>query len=231
MPKRNQKGKKKTTSKQINTKAIDKKLNQIIDNQKKILNKETEIESMEESDMDEEKRIERLDKEEIEELHHVEDMEREEIDELRHLEHLEDEIKKEVGPHPLRKITYRDFVKAVIGAVFGIVGHFAFLYGTHLAEDISVFRATILYLISFLIAVGFIYYSGFRKVKGYRVLRFIPVRVVTIYFISLLVIVLVLLAFGLVDISNGFERLYKEVGAISILAILGACTADLVGRE
>ena len=234
-----------SSSKNLLDRQLLSKIDKVLSIEKQILNKEISIEKKEESieriegDIEsKEERIRSMDiseiaisKDEMKEIKKVEALEQKGISEIEKLERLEKEIKTEVSQHPLKKITYHDFVKSIIGAFFGIVGHFAFIYGTHIAENISYLRATMLYLISFAIAVGFIYFSGFRKVKEYHAWKIIPLRVITIYLVSLTVVTVVLFVFGYADLSHGVGKIYKDVGAISILAILGACAADLVGKE
>jgi hypothetical protein len=88
---------------------------QILANQKKIL-----------------KKLEILDKikeevdQELKEEYKIEAEESEELDELKNLENLEHQLEEELKVKPLTKITYRDFSKSVIGALFGILGHFSF---------------------------------------------------------------------------------------------------------
>lgn len=155
----------------------------------------------------------------------------EEVDELKTLEELEKSIDKDVKVNPLTKISARDFYKSVIGAFIGIMGHFSFFYGVEIAHDITMTRAVVLYLVSFLIGIMYVYFAGFRKVKIAATHKFIPLRVLTIYITSLAVIIIVLYLFGFAGSHTGFEELFKTVSTISILAVLGASTADLIGRE
>ena len=199
------------------TAKLDKKLDKIIKTQQQILNNQKHIQELEVEELEESKKIEN------EEINTEE--------EIKKLEELEMGIKKEVGPHPLTRITYRDLTKGLIGAFVGIIGHFAFLEGAHIAETFSILRATLLYITSFTIGVLFLYFSGFRKVKRIVTLKFIPVRILVIYFTAITVTIIVLALFGEITTASSFEQVYKSVSAISILAMLGAATADLIGRE
>ncbi len=154
-----------------------------------------------------------------------------ETKELRELESLKKEIKKDVGGHPLTRITRADVVRSIIGALIGTVGHFAFFYGVEIADKISVVRASFLYIISLIVCFLFMYYSGFRKVKEIRIFRFIPIRVLVVYVISLLVVVGTLMVFGFVDLTSSFEQVYKITATTLLLAVLGASTADILGKE
>ena len=151
--------------------------------------------------------------------------------ELRELESLKKEIKKDVGGHPLTKITRADVVRSIIGALIGTVGHFAFFYGVEIADKISVVRASFLYVISLVVCFFFMYYSGFRKVKEIRIFRFIPIRVLVVYCISLLVVIGTLFIFGFLDVTTSFEHVYKVTATTLLLAVLGASTADILGKE
>ncbi len=146
------------------------------------------------------------------------------------IDQLQKDLEKEVGSHPLRKITYRDFGKALIGAFIGVVSHFAFLEGAVLSEKLSIFRATMILITGYVLGIIFIYVAGFRKVKQINVLKFVPLRITVIYIVSLFVVYFVLFLFGLTEHSTGVE-IYKQVAAVSIPAIIGASAADLIGKN
>lgn len=150
--------------------------------------------------------------------------------ELKSLESLKKEISQSVTVHPLTRITRADVVRSIIGALIGTVGHFAFFYGAELAEKISIIRATSLYFISIIVCFFFMYYSGFRRVKEVRIVRFIPIRVIVIYFISLLVVLGTLFVFGFIEMGMHFDVIYKIVATTQLLAVLGASTADILGK-
>lgn len=146
------------------------------------------------------------------------------------LEDIERSIKADVRKRPLSKVTSKDFTKAVVGAFLGVVGHFAFFYGTKIASELSMTRATILYIVSLALAVLFMYFTGFRRIDR-RLWIYMPIRVITIYVTSLLVIVFVLTIFGFIDGQSDPSLIYRIVGSISIMAVLGASAADLIGRD
>jgi uncharacterized membrane protein len=155
----------------------------------------------------------------------------EELDELARLEALEKEILEDVSPHPLAQITYRDFTKGIIGSFFGIVGHFAFFYGGRIALEIDMVRAHLLFVTSFLILVVFMYFSGFRKIKRDVKHHYMAWRVLIIYLTAHAVIAFVLTLFGRIELAMSFSEIYKNIAAVSILAVMGAATADLIGGE
>jgi uncharacterized membrane protein len=132
---------------------------------------------------------------------------------------------------PLKRITYRDVTKGIIGAFFGIVGHFAFVEGTHLSTEFSFFRSTMLLLTSFVIILIFLYFSGFRKVNDKFVFEFLPIRAIVIFVSSISTVFFVLLIYGMIGADMSFIHIYNSVAAISILAVLGAGTADLIGKN
>jgi len=150
---------------------------------------------------------------------------------LQGLQELKKQISKDRNPHPLTRITRADIIRSIIGALIGTVGHFAFFYGVELADKISVTRATALYILSLIVCFSFMYYSGFRKVKEIRIFRFIPLRVMVVYIISLAVVVGTLFIFGFIDTTSSFSHLYKVVSTTLLLAVLGASTADILGKE
>jgi uncharacterized membrane protein len=211
--------------------ALDRKLDLLLQNQRKILAGQERLAKEERRIEKEEERIEIAAEQEAAGERRLERAEEHELREIAELKRLEERIQTEVQAHPLRKITFRDFTKGIIGAFIGIVAHFSFLEGLHVAESFDMFRATLMYLTSFIIGVAFLYFAGFRRVGDRLVLKFIPLRIFVIYITSILVVVTVLWLFGAITAATHFEEAYKTVSAISILAILGACTADLIGKE
>ena len=143
---------------------------------------------------------------------------------------LQKDLEREVGSHPLKKITYRDFGKSLIGAFIGVASHYGFIEGAHLAENLSAIRATALLITAYVIGLIFIYVAGFRKVKQIRVLGFIPVRITLIFVVSLSVVYFVLFLFGLTEGASAIV-IYKQLAAVSIPAIIGASAADLIGKN
>ena len=173
----------------------------------------------------------KLEKHQLKEQHIIKALEKKQLVELEKLEKLEREIKSQVKPHPLRDITYRDFIKASIGSIIGMVAHFAFIEGAQIAENITVARASLLYFLSLFLGGALLYLTGFRKVKQANILNILPLRLLVIYSTAILWIIFVLFAFGVVDLTTHFSELYKQVAVISIIAVIGASAADLVGRE
>ena len=174
-------------------------------------------------------KIERLLSKEEKEEEQVEKEEGTELTEIDKLEKLEAEIKKEVAPHPLTRITYHDVTKGLIGAFVGVAGHFAFLYSKELADSLSIIRATSLLITSLLLLVLFLYFSGFRRVKEYN--KYLFVRAGVIYVTAMVVAIGVLFLFGVLYWPIEWHEFYVNVCAVSILAVMGAATADLIGGE
>ena len=195
---------KKSSKKSSKLGLINEKLDRILAKESKSLKEESVIEKDEGS-------IKRLEEKQIEEL-----------------EELESELRKEIGEHPLRKITQKDISKGVIGAFVGIISHFAFIKGVEIAAEFSLVRIGLMYLVSFIIGTIFLYTTGFRKVKQIKILKFLPLRVFVIYTVALTTIVLVLALFGQ---FHTFEELYRQVGVLSLPAIIGASAADLIGKD
>jgi uncharacterized membrane protein len=198
--------------------SLNEKLDEILANQKKILRNEEKI-------LGEEKKLEDM---ESEELKNEESSLNSEEEALRELEKLEKAI-KQGSLHPLKKVTRRDIFKSFIGAFFGIMGHFAFYKGADIAAGLSILRATVLYLVAFVIIIVMLYYTGFRKIKTNFVMKFLPYRAVIIYLVSALTIIIVNLLFNKVHFPIHFSEVYTLVGASIILAVIGAGTADLIG--
>lgn len=159
----------------------------------------------------------------------VEHEEEEELAELKHIEELENAIQSDLKQHPLTKITYHDITKGMIGSFFGVVGHFAFFKGPDLASHLTTMRATVLLFTSMLLLVVFLYFSGFRRVTEYH--AFLPLRFLVIYVTALTVATGVLFLFDVLSFPVNLHLLYTNVAALSILAVMGAATADLIGGE
>ena len=144
---------------------------------------------------------------------------------LREERALEKGLKRKV----LGKISFHDVSKGVIGSFFGTIGHFAFFEGAHIAEQISMTRATILYIFAYGVGSLLIYFSGFRKVKEERVLHLVPLRVTVMFVISIVSSVLILYLFNQISFTTSFDVVYKIVANVSVLAMFGATTADFLG--
>lgn len=166
-------------------------------------------------------RVKRLETEQLQELK----AEKEQSEEL---EDLEKQIKEMTEPHPLRRITYKDIAKGSLGAFIGVVAHYTFVYGIKVAQEIDIVRATILYPLAFILGGVFLYATGYRKVRVTRILWFLPVRLVVLYMISILTALVVLLLFQPQFMQNFWDA-YKQLAAVTLTAMIGACAADLIG--
>jgi uncharacterized membrane protein len=208
--------KNKKSSKDILNEKLDKILKNedlILKNQKKILKEESKLEDLEEKELKEEELTLNSEKDAIEEL-----------------KKLEEKLKKSKS-NPLLSITKIDIVKGFIGSFLGVISHFAFSYASKIAAEISLFNATLLYIVAFIIIIIMLYYSGFRKVKKHLIFKFMPLRAVVLYLVSIITILFVNLLFGKIHFPINFIEIYKLVGASIILAVMGAGTADLIGKN
>lgn len=194
-----------------------------------ILSRLNELEKKIDSIKEEEDEVLRLEQEEVKLDTDISDQEKKQLEDLKQLEELEKEILADVSQHPLKKITYRDVTKGIIGAFFGIVGHFAFTKGVSIAADISLARANVLMLASFIIIIIFLYFAGFRKIDDEMLLKIMPIRAIVIYFTAITTIIVVLALYGDITLNSSFIDVYKTIATISILAVMGAGTADLIG--
>lgn len=180
-----------------------------------------------------ERELEDVEKEE-EEIEKKEDIivkEEGEIEkEAEKIEKLERDIKKEVTQKPLTKFNFKDLNKGIIGAFIGVVAHFGFIYGKAIAKYISVPRATLLIVFSYLLIIILMYETGYREIEEKRMLKILPRRATIIYLTSLIVVVVIFFMFNLIDFSDPIA-LYKEIAVTSVLASVGAGTADLIGRD
>ena len=240
--------------------SISKRLDNIEKNQTKTLNilkkvlkeeKTTELDeekelNMARAEMVEQGKLESDDEEELSELKRIGKLEKtiekdiaekletddeEELSELKRIGELEKTIEKDVAESPLKKITKRDITKGVIGAFFGVVGHFAFVEGVHVAEHFSLLRSIMLLVTAFIILVVFLYFTGFRKVDDDFVFKILPIRAIVIYISAIITIYFVLLIYGKIEFTTTFMTVLNTVSAISILAVIGAGSADLIGKQ
>jgi uncharacterized membrane protein len=202
-----------------------------------ILKKEDQILAREQKIEKDEKRIEHLESTEVQLEHEAiaeekkEDVtQQQENTELAKLAKIENEVRNEVLQHPLTKITLKDFMKGLVGGFIGVVVHFTFTYGVELAQNISVTRATVLYLLSFLIGAGFLYGTGFRKITDKSILWLLPYRILVLYSTAVLV-TFCTLAFFYTHFFVDLSLAYRQVAVVNLSAVIGACTADLIGRE
>ena len=146
------------------------------------------------------------------------------------VEKMEKEIKREVTPKPLRAITIKDLSKGVVGAFIGVVAHFAFIYGKQIASDISITRATILLAFSYVLIIILMYETGYREIKEKSLLGILPKRATAIFLTSIIMIPVIFFLFNQLNLSN-LTELYKQIAVTSVLASVGAGTADLIGRD
>ena len=203
MVKKRGKSKSKSASKIISEeKKVERKIDDVEKKEEKIEEKEAEI-------IGEEKKIEKQTEE---------------------VEKLEKEIKKEVTMKPLKKLNIRDINKGIVGAFIGVVAHFAFIYGKEIAKEITVTRATILIIFSYLLTILLMYETGYREIKEKKLLGMLPMRATVIFLTSIAVILVIFLLFNQVSVGD-ITGLYKQMAVTSVLASLGAGTADLIGRE
>ena len=209
----------KNNKKQSLNKKLDKILkneDEILKNQRKILSKEKEIEKLEKEELSKEEELKAS-------------VLKTEEETLAELEELQKNLDKSLSS-PMKKITKRDVFKGFIGAFVGIIGHFAFLKASDVALEISILRATILYFVAFLIIIIMLYFTGFRKVEMRIVMKFMPFRAGILFTVSIVTIIFVNMIFGKIHPPIEFSEIYKLVSANIILAVIGAGTADLIGR-
>lgn len=226
--------KKQTKTKLKNKKkSVSEKLDQVMAIENKLLKVENSISQKEDKLAVEEKRIEEeeekieTDEKSVKDISII--LQKEESD-LERLEKIENEIKSEVGGHPLAKVTLKDITKGLIGAFVGLSVHYTFTYGVEIAHGLTMTRATIMFPLTFLVGLLFIYATGFRKIEDKRILIYMPVRLSVLYICSVMMSVMVLYLFY-PTFGQNFEESYKMIAGVMLAAVVGACTADLLGKE
>lgn len=192
--------------------SLNEKLDLIISNQNKILSKEDEIQELEKQDLAQDIQVTKSEEETLSELAKIEAK-------------LNSSITK-----PLKLVTKRDIFKGFIGSFVGVMGHFAFSKAADIADTLSIYQTSILYIVAAVIIVIMLYYTGFRSIEKQIVLKFMPLRAVTLYTVSIFTIIFVNILFGKIHFPLEFIEIYKIVGASIILAVMGAGTADLLGK-
>ena len=145
-------------------------------------------------------------------------------------EEAQQKLTKAIGTHPLRRVTYRDVAKGAIGAFIGTTAHYSFIYGVKVAHQIDLTRAILLFPLAFAIGGVFLYITGFRKIKSTQLLWFLPVRLTALFITSLAVSFFVLYLLHPTFLHQPIE-MFKTLATVQLSAIIGACTADLIGKE
>ena len=199
---------------------LNKKLDEILKNEKKILENERKI-------LNEETDIDKLEKKEIKE-NNIEINDEDKA--LEDLQKLEKEIKTN-SVNPIKDITKKDILKGFVGAFIGIVAHFTFAKGVLVAKNLTIINSILLYVTAFIIINIMLFYSGFRKIKKHLLLKFMPLRSIVIYLVSIITILLVYLLFGEIHEVLTPLKLFNLVAANIVLAVIGAGTADLIGKN
>ena len=67
--------------------------------------------------------------------------------------------------------------------------------------------------------------------RDVRFLKIFPVRIFVIYFTALITIYLILFLYGVIGLHTPAVLVFKQVAAVSILAVIGAGAADLIGKD
>lgn len=202
---------------------ISEKLDEVLSGQKKLLEEEVRLAKEE---LGGEKKEEEIEEKEA----RIEQLGEKQLSEIEKLEKIEKEVQEQVRQHPLTKVTLKDLYRGSLGAFIGIVLHYTVFYGVKIAENITVNRATIIYFLSFVVGMVFLYVTGFRKVKDSSAIKFLPVRMVVLYTVSIIISIGVLyLLFP--NFGKSFEDAYKQTATVSLTAVIGACTADILGKD
>ncbi|MFA6089574.1 MAG: DUF2391 family protein, partial [Candidatus Woesearchaeota archaeon] len=211
-------------------KGIEAQLKQVLLNQKLMLEKEKEEIINQKKMLFEEDILLKEGVKEIKDDEEIVNFEKKQAEELKKLEELEKEIEKHIEPHPLLKVGFHDVIRGSLGALAGVVIHYTFVYGVKVAEQLTIFRASMLFVLCFLVGFVFLYVTGFRKVHDRKVMFFMPVRLVILYLVSLAMSIIVLWFF-FPNFGYNYTESYKQVASVMLPALIGACTADLIGKE
>jgi uncharacterized membrane protein len=88
----------------------------------------------------------------------------------------------------------------------------------------------VLLFITFLIGAGFLYGTGFRKVSDKSMLWLLPYRIIVLY-VTAIVVTTATLWFFYPEFSHDLSMGFRQIAVVNLSAVVGACTADLIGRE
>ncbi|MGV8086649.1 MAG: DUF2391 family protein [Candidatus Woesearchaeota archaeon] len=214
-------------------KNVSKKLDEVLAIENKLLKMEKDVSKKEDKLSAEEQKIE-FEEKKIENdeksIKSISGTLKHEESELEKLEKIESEIRREVGSHPLAKVTLKDVAKGLIGAFIGLAIHYTFIYGVEISENLTMTRATIMFPLTFLVGLLFIYATGFRKIEDKKILIYMPIRLAVLYLCSIVMSILVLYLFY-PNFGHNIEESYKMIAGVMLAAVVGACTADLIGKE
>ncbi|MBI4452864.1 DUF2391 family protein [Candidatus Woesearchaeota archaeon] len=189
---------------------------QILSEEKKVEHKVEEVE----------KKEEQIERKEVQIAKEEKKLEKE----TQKVEGLEKKIEKEVSQKPLTYFNFKDLNKGIIGAFIGVVAHFSFIYGSVIAKEITNFRAALLLVFSYLLIVILMYETGYRDIKEKRLLGVLPKRATLIFATSIIVVVIIFFLFNMANLKD-LEGFFRQVAVTSVLASLGAGTADLLGKH
>ena len=104
------------------------------------------------------------------------------------------------------------------------------MYGKEIATQISTTRAAVLIIFSYVLIILLMYETGYREVKEKKLLGIFPKRATAIYITSIVIIPIIFLLFNQLNFQDPLE-LFKQIAVTSVLASVGAGTADLIGRD
>ena len=206
---------------------IEKKIDKVLKKQNNMEKVQKELLKKNEELFEEEEKIEKL---ELKNSEKEEELQEEELTTLEKLSRIENNLKKNSN-NIMKKVTKKDLFKGLIGASIGVLSHFAFLKGLVISKQLDLIQITLLYLIALAILIIMLYYTGFRNIEKHFVLKFMPIRVLLLFSVSIFTVYLINLVFAQITFSTSFLDVYKIIGANIILAVIGAGTADLIGKQ
>lgn len=196
-------------------KALEKKLDQVLSNQKALIEKEKKSVVINNVSNSDEKLI---------------SLENKQLAELKKLEELEREIQKYLEPHPLMSVGVKDVFRGFIGALVGVAISAPLYMAANTIRYMTVGRSILFFVLAFIAGFVFLYLAGFKDVEDKNVLYFLPVRLIILYLVSLLVCVLTY-AIMLPGFGLNFNESLMNVALVILPAIIGACTGDLMGKD
>lgn len=157
----------------------------------------------------------------------------EDIDDIKEgIDDLREGIQKLHKPSIIKTISdkfeWDDFAQQVVGAVI-LSAPFAVTEEVwNLARNLTPLRLFLIVALTLLFDVLFLYYTRFKKMRGKRVSG-IPLRLISLLFVTYTTSALVLTLFGVIGgeiVTTMWE--IKIIILVGLFANIGACTADII---
>lgn len=149
--------------------------------------------------------------------------------ELKEFEKEIQELKKELHTSVVEKFTFRDIARGIVGSILGMSVMAWHPQVQERALEMHWFNIFVIILVTILAGTSVLYFSQYRKIKEQRIIfNLLPKRFVIFYLLSMAVVFSVYTLFGVIKIGMPFESVLKLVLVLTLPAMIGASTADII---